>query len=91
MATATRISAPAPPPPPTIPDRILVELSIQEAQLLSNVLASIGGSGSKPLSGYHGLYGALTKAGINFEDDYNRKHFKFEPNVGGCGGSLYIT
>lgn len=84
MATAKKILPAV--VPPTI---IQLEISLAEAQMLQNVLATIGGSGNT----LTGVYRALDSIGIKFQEGFSKKNFKFEPGVTGgmLGGSIYIA
>lgn len=68
MATSSRKTInlpapPAPPPPPIVRDRIVLELSVNEAETLKVILGGITGAG--PRRQHVGdVYDALVRAGV---------------------------
>lgn len=76
-----------------VPDGVVLHLDDKQAQILAEILATIGNGVSFGLTGDDGVYGALVSAGYAFTTGYSRKHFQFQPqrDTGTCGGSLYIT
>lgn len=67
-----------------VSDGVDLHLDDNQAQLLVELLATIGGS-AQILTGADGVYGALKSVGYAFTPGYSREHFSFV-----CG-SLYIT